>query len=213
MKWYYVQAGQQVGPVSETDLANLAAAGTIKSDTLVWREGMPNWIPYSQIAGGAPSISPGSAASPPQMAAGPVGSAPINTFPSDQGSKVKGPAIFLIVLGGLGALLFVLKLIFLVVGSAMVRPQATGNPDIDRVIGMFSGGAGLFFDLISLAGSVVVILGGMRMLNLRSYGLCMAASIVAILPCVSPCCCLGIPAGIWALIVLAKPEVKAAFGQ
>jgi hypothetical protein len=28
---------------------------------------------------------------------------------------------------------------------------------------------------------------------------------------VSPCCFIGLPIGIWALIVLAKPEVKAAF--
>ncbi len=33
----------------------------------------------------------------------------------------------------------------------------------------------------------------------------------AMIPCVSPCCLLGLPLGIWALIVLVKPEVKAAF--
>lgn len=37
------------------------------------------------------------------------------------------------------------------------------------------------------------------------------AAILAMIPCVSPCCLLGLPLGIWALIVLLKPEVKAAF--
>jgi hypothetical protein len=31
------------------------------------------------------------------------------------------------------------------------------------------------------------------------------------IPCISPCCLLGLPIGIWALVVLLKPEVKAAF--
>jgi hypothetical protein len=39
----------------------------------------------------------------------------------------------------------------------------------------------------------------------------MAASIIAIIPCFGPCCCLGIPVGIWALVVINKPEVKSAF--
>jgi len=38
-----------------------------------------------------------------------------------------------------------------------------------------------------------------------------AASIIAMIPCVSPCCCLGLPFGIWALVVLARPAVKSAF--
>jgi hypothetical protein len=35
----------------------------------------------------------------------------------------------------------------------------------------------------------------------------MTASILAMIPCVSPCCCIGLPIGIWCIIVLqqAKP--------
>jgi uncharacterized RDD family membrane protein YckC len=46
MNWYYAQAGQQMGPVDENTLRQLAAAGTIRPDTLVWRAGMANWQPY-----------------------------------------------------------------------------------------------------------------------------------------------------------------------
>jgi hypothetical protein len=49
------------------------------------------------------------------------------------------------------------------------------------------------------------------MKNLQSYGLAMTASIVAMIPCISPCCILGLPFGIWALVILNRPEVKAAF--
>jgi hypothetical protein len=30
-------------------------------------------------------------------------------------------------------------------------------------------------------------------------------------PCISPCCLVGLPIGIWALVVLNKPEVKSSF--
>jgi hypothetical protein len=31
------------------------------------------------------------------------------------------------------------------------------------------------------------------------------------IPCLSPCCCLGLPIGIWALVVLLDNNVKASF--
>jgi hypothetical protein len=39
----------------------------------------------------------------------------------------------------------------------------------------------------------------------------LAAAIVALIPCFSPCCLIGLPIGIWALVVLSKPEVKSQF--
>jgi len=58
MNWYYVDGGRQIGPVTETEFNALVAAGTIKRDTLVWREGMPAWQPYAATRpsdGGVPS--------------------------------------------------------------------------------------------------------------------------------------------------------------
>jgi hypothetical protein len=49
------------------------------------------------------------------------------------------------------------------------------------------------------------------MQQLTSHGLAMAAAIIAMIPCFSPCCVLGLPFGIWALVVLSKPEVKSQF--
>lgn len=50
MNWYYANAGQQVGPISEADFVGLVRAGTVKADTLVWHEGMANWEPYGKVA-------------------------------------------------------------------------------------------------------------------------------------------------------------------
>jgi hypothetical protein len=46
--WYYVEDGQQRGPVAEADLAALQRDGKINSETLVWREGMTNWQPLAE---------------------------------------------------------------------------------------------------------------------------------------------------------------------
>lgn len=47
MNWYYALNGQQLGPVSEQELLQLAAQGTISGGALVWREGMGDWQPLS----------------------------------------------------------------------------------------------------------------------------------------------------------------------
>lgn len=49
MKWYYVENGQQAGPVEETQLPGLMQSGKLRSDTLVWHEGMSVWQPFSAV--------------------------------------------------------------------------------------------------------------------------------------------------------------------
>lgn len=52
MGWYYAVSNQRIGPVSETEFDALVSNGTIAPSTLVWRQGMPDWLPHSQAAGG-----------------------------------------------------------------------------------------------------------------------------------------------------------------
>jgi len=53
MNWFYVEAGQQVGPVDDAQLAEMVRSGKINTETLVWREGMANWQTYREAAGPA----------------------------------------------------------------------------------------------------------------------------------------------------------------
>ena len=57
MDWYYANNGQQSGPVSETQLDELSQSGTITPTTLVWRQGLTSWQPFSIARPGA-SASP-----------------------------------------------------------------------------------------------------------------------------------------------------------
>jgi uncharacterized RDD family membrane protein YckC len=51
MNWYYVEQGKQAGPVSDEQFNALLQNGTITADTLVWREGMAEWLPCGQVQG------------------------------------------------------------------------------------------------------------------------------------------------------------------
>jgi len=66
--------------------------------------------------------------------------------------------------------------------------------------------------VLSLALDIAILVGGLRMHSLRGRTLATVGAICAIIPANS-CCCLGIPVGIWALVVLFDPNVKAAFAS
>ncbi len=42
--WYYVRNNQRIGPVDEAAIISLIQNGTILRQTLVWKEGMADWI-------------------------------------------------------------------------------------------------------------------------------------------------------------------------
>lgn len=57
----------------------------------------------------------------------------------------------------------------------------------------------------------IIIKGAINMLRLRNYKTAKSAAILCMLPLCSAGFILGIPFGLWALIVLNRPTVKAAF--
>ncbi len=46
--WYYTLNNQQVGPVEEAEIKKLVDAGSITHGTMVWTNGMANWLPIGQ---------------------------------------------------------------------------------------------------------------------------------------------------------------------
>jgi len=55
--WYFAQQGQRVGPVSSTQLKELAASGRLQPSDLVWKEGMAQWAAASEIKGLFPTAT------------------------------------------------------------------------------------------------------------------------------------------------------------
>jgi hypothetical protein len=62
----------------------------------------------------------------------------------------------------------------------------------------------------SLGMGLVMIVGAVQMMRLKSYGWAMTASILALLPC-SPAGIIGLAMGIWSLVVLSRKDVRSAF--
>jgi len=66
-------------------------------------------------------------------------------------------------------------------------------------------------DVIKLVTCSVVVLAALRMLQLRSYAVAITGSILSLIPCLTCCLCLGVPFGIWALVLLNRPEIRSSF--
>jgi hypothetical protein len=82
--------------------------------------------------------------------------------------------------------------------------DAGWGPEDIRKVGIYGGygGAGLWG-----VSSLITIIGGICMCARKARGLAIFAALVTVLPCVtSPCCLLGLPVGIWSLIVLFRSQ-------
>lgn len=49
MDWYAAKEGNQVGPMTEVRLWEMLQAGELTADSLVWRDGLPNWQPLASV--------------------------------------------------------------------------------------------------------------------------------------------------------------------
>ena len=58
--WYYQPGTNRMGPVDEATIRGLLASGALSIDTLVWTNGMSNWVPlqHTPLAAGLPVPPP-----------------------------------------------------------------------------------------------------------------------------------------------------------
>ena len=49
MQWFFLSDTQEQVPVSEEQMASLVQTGVIRSNTMIWREGMPQWVSCSEV--------------------------------------------------------------------------------------------------------------------------------------------------------------------
>lgn len=129
-------------------------------------------------------------------------------------SQVQGPAIGLLITAVIGGIWALITIVANVLGMGMgmmdVSQYGGGSEWAEYALG---GGFGIASSIIGLAVAGFIIWAALQMKALRQWMLAVVASILAMIPCISPCCIIGLPIGIWALVVLMKPEVKAAFSS
>jgi len=143
----------------------------------------------------------------------PIGAAPIPTASREMAlSAVKGPAIALMIIAGIGIALYLFGAIAMFAGFTPNMGQETPgmSPQLQRLMMTNYGMAGALRALFGAAINGAVLFGALKMLRLQSHTFAIVTCIIAMLPC-SCCCFIGLPFAIWGLVVLNKPEVKSQF--
>lgn len=69
--WWYSKGERQFGPYSAAELREIAASGQIAPSDLLWKDGLPNWLPASSFKGLLPP--PSGAPVPPPLPVRPPG--------------------------------------------------------------------------------------------------------------------------------------------
>ena len=203
--------GKEYGSVTAEDLRKWIAEGRLSAQSLAKAEGDAEFRPlsafpeFANLVGGGMTSSAPSAATPPFQSGGEREAAL---------QAVKGPAIALIIVASLGVAYYGLSGLFtLFTGGMMFHQELPPEvpPQVRALVENMRGPLAAVISLVVATMNGFVLFGAIKMLRLQNFGLVMAAVIVAMLPC-QCCCLLGLPLGIWALMVLNKPEVKSQFG-
>jgi hypothetical protein len=126
-------------------------------------------------------------------------------------TRLRGPAIALIVVSAFALVLGSLALLFdvyLLASGTAERLEANNAGPVSehtQIIVRSIWGA------LLIVASAFVLYGAMQMLSLKNYKTARMAAVVAMIPMVGPCCFIGIPFGIWAFVALGDPNVRSAF--
>jgi hypothetical protein len=151
--------------------------------------------------------SPSSAPTPPIPATQP--SAPPPPSAPNASQQVSGPAIGLLITGIIGGIFSLASFFSISIGTGLSTLWWEGFPE--RYEELWEGAFGIGGSLVGVGVAALIIYAALKMRELSQWGLAVAASVLAMIPCISPCCIIGLPIGIWSLVVITKPEIKAAF--
>src|SRR5262245_54926646 len=140
-EWYFTVQGQRQGPVSTAQLREYAASGHLQPSDLVWKDGMPNWVPAGDARGLFPhEVAP---AAPPAAAFDyeddyerrPYGRRPLRRARRPEPKGVSA-GVLIAIIGGVGA--FVLVGVIVVV--VLVVNANSGNTPGSYTINLNQGG-------------------------------------------------------------------------
>jgi hypothetical protein len=125
--------------------------------------------------------------------------------------RVLPPAICLMVTGGICLVIDAFRIIMLVIqvaAGAFAAPPPGAAPfgGMEFAIGVAVGSIGM-----SILWGSLVLYAGIKLKQLKSYGMVMAGCIIAMLPCFDACCLLGLPFGIWALVLIHDDQIRRHF--
>jgi hypothetical protein len=210
--------GKQYGPITGDELRKWVAEGRLNSQSLAKAESdaefriLATFPEFADVFGTAGQVSN----TPPTLGSAEIGGREAAL------QRVKVPAVALMVISILNIILALWSLIQLLFTNPNLQQlnsalEQLNNPQIQeftqKMFHLMYGPLGIANVLVELAISALILVGAKKMKSLRSYEFALAAATMAMVPCLTPCCgyLLGLAFGIWALVVLRKPEVKSHF--
>ena len=130
----------------------------------------------------------------------------------DPATRVQQPATGLIVTAVVGLILHSAMLLLHLLGIGIVSQVGVPDADEQQVFEFFAQATtGVCQSVIGIVVAIVILLGAQKMKQLEAYGFALTSAILAMIPCISPCCLVGLPYGIWSIVVLSESQVKHAF--
>lgn len=125
-------------------------------------------------------------------------------------ATVSGPAIAMMVSSTLGIICNIGYLLFRVISEILIKTPIPVNRPGFQAGYMFGFIMAIVGASLGILMCIIVLIGAVKMKNLRNYGFALTSCILSML---SPTCCcfLGLPFGIWGLVALNNPDVKDAF--
>jgi hypothetical protein len=197
---------KEYGPISADQIRQWVAENRLNRDSLAASETDPAWKPLGQFPEFAALFS-----AAPAM----IGVAPVVGDPLERARKVvNAPGITLIVLGAIGILVALVSIPINLAHGGMMQVPPLPDENMRRMFEgwmQFMKKAAIPLNIFSMIWNAVILFGGIKMRKLQSRGLVMTAAILAVIPCFNPCCLIWMPLGIWALVALNNPDVKASF--
>lgn len=135
------------------------------------------------------------------------------------GSGIVAPAIALLIVGILGLAFAAFSMVTLFVMDSerlkdVMRQQAPPDVPPDQVELMANiayGSPARLLHGVFTGVNVLIVVGAVMALIRRGYALAVVASVLAMVNIDACCCILGLPVGIWTLVVLMRQDVRAAF--
>jgi hypothetical protein len=217
---YTIIGGDQkeYGPVTADDVRLWIADGRLNEHSLAKAEGDAEFRAlgkFPEFAGVFRNAGP-AAKLPPALGSAGNGGYELAL------ERIKVPAVALMVVSILNIILALWSLIQLLFSTPDLQQinselAQLHNPQIEqfmqKMLQVMYGPMGIVNVLFELAISVLIFVGAKKMKSLQSYHFSMAAATLSMVPCLTPCCgyILGLAFGIWALVVLRKPDVKSHF--
>jgi hypothetical protein len=173
MKYLIHRGGQQYGPYSVEELRQFVTSGNILASDMAWAQGMPAWVPVSQILGGAPAPAPAPAAPAPAPAPSyqapgpafaqpPAAAAPVSYAPAAYSSPAPAggpipPSLHWALVLVISIFCGVFGLIWLFVQASFVKKLDPNNKSIMMFVLSFVVGIGGIIVMMALGGAAAMM--------------------------------------------------------